>query len=187
MAHEDSIHEPGGHALHGAGGEHGHHGGGYEERDINVRKVFITGVLFFALGFGTLLVVKPLFGVFMQVTNQSTMSTTPMDEVLPPRMGDPQTELNAAAGLQLKDVRERDHEILTTYAWVDEGRGIARVPIERAMQMLLARGLPDRSRSGAAGAATAGTATAAATADGLTGANGVPFGESNGFSLGGVP
>jgi hypothetical protein len=44
----------------------------------------------------------------------------------------------------LRSVREREETVLTTYSWVDESAGTVRVPIERAKQMLLERGLPVR-------------------------------------------
>jgi hypothetical protein len=36
----------------------------------------------------------------------------------------------------LATLREREQEALTTYGWVDRNQGIARIPIERAMQLL---------------------------------------------------
>jgi hypothetical protein len=35
--------------------------------------------------------------------------------------------------------------ILNTYGWIDRQNGIVRLPIDRAMQLLLQRGLPVRS------------------------------------------
>ena len=32
---------------------------------------------------------------------------------------------------------------LNTYGWVDKSAGVVRIPIERAMQLLVERGLPD--------------------------------------------
>ena len=39
-------------------------------------------------------------------------------------------------------LRAEEEEILTTYGWVDKNRGIARIPIDRAMELLVQRGLP---------------------------------------------
>ena len=39
-------------------------------------------------------------------------------------------------------LRAEEEEILTTYGWVDKNRGVVRVPIERAMELLVERGLP---------------------------------------------
>jgi len=50
-----------------------------------------------------------------------------------------------------KDVymlRQGEAERLGSYGWVDKDGGIARIPIDRAMEMLLQRGLPARSDGG---------------------------------------
>jgi hypothetical protein len=39
---------------------------------------------------------------------------------------------------KLKKLREEDAKSLTTYGWVDKSKGIARIPIERAMELALA-------------------------------------------------
>src|SRR5438445_13801228 len=36
----------------------------------------------------------------------------------------------------------REDAVLTTYGWVDRNTGVARIPIERAMDLLVERGLP---------------------------------------------
>jgi hypothetical protein len=38
----------------------------------------------------------------------------------------------------LKTLREEADKTLTTYAWVDKGKGVARIPIERAMELTVA-------------------------------------------------
>jgi hypothetical protein len=35
-----------------------------------------------------------------------------------------------------------DHEILNSYGWVDQNAGLTRIPIDRAMDLLVQRGLP---------------------------------------------
>lgn len=44
----------------------------------------------------------------------------------------------------LREMRRRHAEILDRYGWADRERGLVRVPIERAMELLLERGLPVR-------------------------------------------
>jgi len=44
----------------------------------------------------------------------------------------------------LHDFRERELQSLTTYGWVDRNAGTVRIPIDRAKQLLLERGLPTR-------------------------------------------
>jgi hypothetical protein len=44
----------------------------------------------------------------------------------------------------MRELRAREEEILTSYGWVDKNAGIARIPIEEAMKLVLERGLPAR-------------------------------------------
>lgn len=44
----------------------------------------------------------------------------------------------------LLQFRQHEQELLTTYGWVDKNTGTVRIPIERAKQLLLERGLPTR-------------------------------------------
>jgi hypothetical protein len=46
--------------------------------------------------------------------------------------------------LNLKTFREHEHEVLTTYGWADKGAGLVRIPLDRAKDLLIERGLPVR-------------------------------------------
>lgn len=56
----------------------------------------------------------------------------------------PQLETNERA--ELNQVRLREEDILSTYGYVDENAGIVRIPIDRAMDLLVQRGLPTRTQ-----------------------------------------
>ena len=43
------------------------------------------------------------------------------------------------------ELRNTEAEKLTTYGWVDREGGIARIPIDRAMEVMLQRGFPARA------------------------------------------
>jgi hypothetical protein len=48
---------------------------------------------------------------------------------------------------QLDDIRTNEDKTLYSYGWVDEKAGTVHVPIERAMDLLVQRGLPVRPQS----------------------------------------
>jgi hypothetical protein len=50
-----------------------------------------------------------------------------------------------ASGEALKALRATEDAVLTTYGWVDKSKGIVHIPIDRAMDLLLQRGLPTRA------------------------------------------
>lgn len=45
---------------------------------------------------------------------------------------------------ELRALRAVEEQTLTTYAWVDEGAGIVRVPVDRAMDLLVEKGLKEQ-------------------------------------------
>jgi hypothetical protein len=50
-------------------------------------------------------------------------------------------DLNAARALERAkaqaELTAQNHEALTTYGWIDQGKGIVRLPIDRAMELAL--------------------------------------------------
>jgi hypothetical protein len=51
------------------------------------------------------------------------------------------------APLDLKDYRADQERILKGYGWVDSQAGIVRIPVDRAMDLLLQKGYPVRGSS----------------------------------------
>jgi hypothetical protein len=45
-------------------------------------------------------------------------------------------------------LRQEETEKLTSYAWVDKEGGVTRIPIDRAMEVMLQRGFPARTDGG---------------------------------------
>jgi len=45
-------------------------------------------------------------------------------------------------------LRQGETEKLTSYGWVDKDGGVARIPIDRAMELMLQRGFPARTEGG---------------------------------------
>ena len=68
----------------------------------------------------------------------------------------PQLQVHPVADLQ--QYREDQAKALDSYGWVDRSRGTVHIPIERAMDLLLQRGLPTRPGGAAAAAGEQGSA-----------------------------
>lgn len=54
----------------------------------------------------------------------------------------PEPRLQSHPVRDLKSLHAQEDAVLNSYAWVDRDGGVVRIPIERAMQLLLDRGLP---------------------------------------------
>lgn len=55
----------------------------------------------------------------------------------------PQPRLLARPQIELEKIKKTARTELDSYGWVDRSAGIARIPLTRAMQLLVERGLPE--------------------------------------------
>jgi hypothetical protein len=62
----------------------------------------------------------------------------------------PEPRLEAYPGVQLQNLRQYENERLTTYGWADRANGTVHIPIDKAKELLLQRGLPVRKDPGPA-------------------------------------
>jgi hypothetical protein len=129
-------------AAHPAPPPHGSAGGpGYEKRDLPVKTITLALV-----GVGVLIVLglAVSLGVFNLLSERMAPGTPPG----PPQATRTEADLRREPQLQVdapKDlaaVRAEENRTLTTYGWTDREAGRVRIPIDRAMALLLERGLP---------------------------------------------
>ena len=131
---------------------HGH--GDFERRDIGAK-----GILYFLAGLAgvTLLIVLFLVGMYKildkrERANQPVLSplitSSPADTrvITPnhPEKAFPDPRLETDERGQLNKIRMDEEQTLASYGWIDEKAGTVRIPIERAMDLVVARGLPTR-------------------------------------------
>ena len=57
----------------------------------------------------------------------------------------PPPRIQPVPGVDMQSYYQSQQKLLDTYGWVDKQNGIVRLPIDRAMELLLQRGLPVRS------------------------------------------
>jgi hypothetical protein len=62
----------------------------------------------------------------------------------------PAPKLEEDERTQLNGILRTEENTLNSYGWVNEQQGVARIPIERAMDLLVQRGLPVRPQTEAA-------------------------------------
>jgi len=125
--------------------EHGHKNSGvtYEKRDVNTRTILLFVAVLFVLLAVTFVSMRGLFGYFSETQNLGP-GASPFDNsrALPPT-----PRLQAEPAADLEQVRQAQEEILNSYGWVDKANGTVRVPIDRAMDMLMERKLPARQNA----------------------------------------
>jgi len=120
---------------------------GYEDSDVSVGRLFA-----FAGGVVALVVLGVLGSAFVFhffVRHQPLgPPASPFEDV---RTLPPEPRLQITAPLDLKRYRTDQEEILDGYGWVDSHAGIVRIPVDRAMDLLLQKGYPVRDSSPAEG------------------------------------
>lgn len=103
---------------------------GHETRDASARRVALVGA-------GLLLgVILSCIGVWL-FRQAISRGVTPQEALRDSIPAQPRAWSSPPEGLDAYLARER--EILTSYAWIDRDRGVVRLPIDRAMHLLVAR------------------------------------------------
>lgn len=70
--------------------------------------------------------------------------------------GPPGPQLQPNPYAEMAAMRAEEEALLDSYGWVDRSQGLVRVPIDRAMELLLESGVPHRAPAAPADAAQAG-------------------------------
>ncbi len=129
----------------------------HEYRDVNIRPIVL-----FAASLAVLLSVVGIglwFGLNYLANREATggVPSAPLLDVVPrqpPTVLEPEVEepadfpgLQAAPQRDWQEMLAAENELLTRYEWIDQDAGVARIPIDRAMELLLERGLPVREEA----------------------------------------
>lgn len=122
-----------------------HGSGGYERSDLSARAIVIFGVVLTLVVVLTLLVAAWMFGFF---ASWQARRDAPPSPLAASRPGPPQPRLQVQPVKDLKALRSAEDRILSSYGWINKEAGTVRIPIERAMQLLVERGLPEPPTAG---------------------------------------
>ncbi|HEU0208778.1 MAG TPA: hypothetical protein VFQ78_07340 [Candidatus Udaeobacter sp.] len=113
----------------------------HERTDADVISLSMI-LLFLALSGIAIFIGVTLLMNYFETHEPTTIAGRPHIQISDTRkFRGPRLEVNIAT--DLARLREAERIDLSTYGWVDRNAGIVRVPIDRAMELLLKRGLPD--------------------------------------------
>lgn len=117
---------------------------GYETRDADVPWIF--GIVIFLICSGIVIQVVLAGGMKHLLRSPSpTDPWVPMRRLTQPVPLGQFPRLQISERMDLRQFRANEDGELTNYAWVNRTSGIVRVPIERAMDLVLQKGLPLRT------------------------------------------
>jgi hypothetical protein len=114
---------------------------GHETRDVSLRVVSWFAV---ALVASTLVICAAVAGLFRFFEQQHPSPDAPSRIALHPHPVAPAPRLQTNPALDLAQYEAAQQSKLKTYGWIDKPAGIIHIPIARATDLILERGLPTR-------------------------------------------
>jgi len=118
---------------------------GHEVDRVNIRGLWISAVVLALVCVFSGIVVLWLF----RVVDRRLVDAEPALAPLAVPIGEasvPEPRLLTNEPANLADFRAREADKVETYGWVDKPGGIVRIPVERAKDLILERGLPAREQ-----------------------------------------
>ena len=116
----------------------------HETADVNVRGILRFGGV---LAVVAVVIHVALYGLLFYFEQREVRRHTPMRPVQSKEEPPPEPRLRVAPRADLLEMRRAEDQILNSYGWVDREKNIVRVPIERAMEMIVKQGLPVRKQT----------------------------------------
>lgn len=122
---------------------HGAPEGGGSDREIDYKSVRRFSIFLVALVLAGLVLVGWLFSFLRKEIASNQIPAPPLagaqETPLPP-----EPRLEGPPGPQLLALRAKEEAVLATWGWADKKKGIAEVPVGRAIEIVLEKGLPVR-------------------------------------------
>jgi len=112
---------------------------GHERTDAKMSAI----VIFLVVLFGAVILIQPLvFWLMNTFAAQARKSDPVLSPLADTEQIPPEPRLQADPTADMVELRRKEAELLASYAWIDKQQGIVRIPIDRAIDLLLERGLP---------------------------------------------
>jgi hypothetical protein len=118
---------------------------GYEATDVNPNAVWFAAV---GLVVSVALAIAAVTWMFhyLQRRDFAAQQRSATDRVTAAvaatRPQFPEPRLQVAPAVDLAAWRAREDAVLNSYGWIDQKAGVVRIPIDRAMDLIVQRGLP---------------------------------------------
>jgi hypothetical protein len=113
---------------------------GHETRDADVMSLGIIAGLLLLAG----VIIFLVCWIFLHFLNaKGDARAKPAAAITQATRTFPEPRLQTSPAADLARLRTQEETQLNSYAWIDRAKGVARIPVQRAMQLLLERGLPE--------------------------------------------
>ena len=115
---------------------------GYEANSVRGQSVFMFGAM---LAIVTVVILLLIGGWFRMLEKQAAKSDPPPSLLANMRQPPPTPRLQVTPIQDLQALQATEEAILNEYAWVDRNSGVVRIPIDRAIDLLIEQGLSPRA------------------------------------------
>lgn len=108
----------------------------YETRDFTLRAVgfFFGGVLLLGI-----VAIIGMFGLIRMMTERQGVGGASVVAEPDPAQAPPVPRLQITPVEELRQMRAEEESQLQSYSWIDREKGVAAIPIDRAMELLVER------------------------------------------------
>jgi hypothetical protein len=112
----------------------------HEKTDVNVRAFFWFGIWFIVFAIVVHIGLYFLYKGFSKLEAKKNGAPMTLVKTSPPHPAGPKLQNDPPA--ELRKLHVEEDVILNNYGWVDQKAGVVRIPIQRAMELTVQRGLP---------------------------------------------
>jgi len=114
---------------------------GHEANTVRIGPIIVFGGTLVILTIIVLLLMRGMFNTYMSRAEQSEPIPSPL---VVTRKPPPEPRLQVSPARELEQMRSDEDALLYSYGWVDRDTGVVHIPINRAIDVLIERGLPVR-------------------------------------------
>jgi hypothetical protein len=116
----------------------------HETRDVNVFQISAFGIGLLLACIVTAFAMWVMFR-FLGHREDAKNKDNPAAAMINERQQQPpKPQLQAEPKIELRDLRADEDTMLHTYGWVDQSKGIVRIPIDQAIDIVSQKGLPSK-------------------------------------------
>jgi hypothetical protein len=118
----------------------------HEHQDVNIWAVSKAGIGILLTTIASIFIVLAVFR-YLQVREEA-LPVTPTGVNVDARRLPPEPRLLENEPQNLQEFRAAENQILNNYGWADQKHTVVKLPIDRAIDLLVQRGLPSRPQNG---------------------------------------
>jgi len=116
---------------------------GYEPSDADARTLVGWAVGLFIVLVLSVIATVVFFDAMSAYARRHDPAVSPLAAT--ERSTPPEPHLSSDEPQDLAAARREEEQVLETYDWVDKSKGVVRIPVDRALELVAKEGLPSRS------------------------------------------